>query len=62
MFGSDFPVAGLHASYGEVVGTLRALTADLSRDEQRAVFHDTARRVWGGVGGFGYAWVGRNAR
>ncbi|MDQ0467824.1 amidohydrolase family protein [Labrys wisconsinensis] len=47
MFGSDFPVAGLHASYGEVVGTLRALTADLSRDEQRAVFHDTARRVYG---------------
>ena len=46
MFGSDFPVAGLHASYGEVIGTLRHATADLCADEQRSIFHDTARGVY----------------
>ena len=47
MFGSDFPVAGLHASYGDVVGTLKHLTMDLSSDEQHAVFFETARRAYG---------------
>jgi L-fuconolactonase len=44
MFGSDWPVCLLAASYGEVYSALEealgALT--LSADETRAVFHDTA--------------------
>ena len=39
--------AGLHARYHDVVWTLRHLTKDLSRDEQHAIFFETARRVYG---------------
>ncbi|WP_328907259.1 amidohydrolase family protein [Streptomyces sp. NBC_00234] len=47
MFGSDWPVCRLAASYAEVVDAARALTADLTGAEQRAVFADTATRVYG---------------
>ncbi|MGW8888744.1 amidohydrolase family protein [Streptomyces sp. NPDC055749] len=47
MFGSDWPVCRLAASYAEVVDAARTLTADLTGDEQRAVFADTATRVYG---------------
>jgi predicted TIM-barrel fold metal-dependent hydrolase len=47
MFGSDFPVAGLHARYHDVVWTLRHLTKDLSKEEQHSIFFETARRVYG---------------
>ena len=46
MFGSDWPVCLLAATYGEVVGAAEELTAGLSAAEREAVFGDTARRVY----------------
>ncbi|RWF28579.1 MAG: hypothetical protein EOS45_21720 [Mesorhizobium sp.] len=46
MFGSDFPVAGLHASFDEVYDSFKAISAGLSADEQAALFFDTARRIY----------------
>jgi L-fucono-1,5-lactonase len=43
MFGSDWPPCTLDATYGEVLAAARALTADLSEPEQRAIFSGTAR-------------------
>jgi L-fuconolactonase len=42
MFGSDWPVCTLAASYGEVLGAARDLTADLSATEREAIFAGTA--------------------
>jgi L-fuconolactonase len=47
MFGSDWPVCRLAASYAEVVAAARALTHGLADDERRAVFETTASRVYG---------------
>ncbi|HET6356235.1 amidohydrolase family protein [Streptomyces sp.] len=47
MFGSDWPVCLLAASYAEVVAAARALTHRLSESERTAVFEGTARRVYG---------------
>jgi L-fuconolactonase len=47
MFGSDWPVCRLAASYAEVVAAARALTHRLADDERRAVFETTASRVYG---------------
>jgi L-fuconolactonase len=47
MFGSDWPVSTLTASYADVHAAARSLTADLSQAEQTAVFHDTAVRAYG---------------
>jgi L-fuconolactonase len=47
MFGSDWPVSTLTASYADVHAAARSLTADLSQAEQAAVFHDTAVRAYG---------------
>jgi L-fuconolactonase len=47
MFGSDWPVCRLAATYGEVVAAARALTHRLSDEERRAVFETTAGRVYG---------------
>ena len=47
MFGSDWPVSTLAATYPQVLGTARALTTALSPSEQRAVFSTTATRVYG---------------
>jgi predicted TIM-barrel fold metal-dependent hydrolase len=46
MFASDAPVAGLHATIPEVWRSFIALTAAFSADEQRALFHDNARRIY----------------
>lgn len=46
IFGSDFPVAGLHASFDAVYDSFKAITADLSRDEQTALFFGNARRIY----------------
>jgi L-fuconolactonase len=46
MFGSDWPVSTLTMGYADIVDTARLLTASLSSDEQAAVFHDTARRIY----------------
>jgi L-fucono-1,5-lactonase len=54
MFGSDWPVCTLAASYGEVLGAARDLTADLSATDRAAIFAGTATRVYrlGRVPGF----------
>jgi L-fuconolactonase len=46
MFGSDWPVCLLAASYREVVDAARDLTGSLSPSEQAAVFAGTATRVY----------------
>jgi L-fuconolactonase len=46
MFGSDWPVCLLAASYAEVVEAAEALTASLTPAERRQVFGETARRVY----------------
>lgn len=47
MFGSDWPVSTLGASYPQVVETAMHLTAELSETEREAVFSGTATEVYG---------------
>lgn len=47
MFGSDWPVCTLAASYGEVMDLAEELTTGLSPGEREAVFAGTATRVYG---------------
>ena len=46
MFGSDWPVCTLTASYATVLAAARALTAELSPAERSEVFAGTARRTY----------------
>ncbi|MEY2243289.1 amidohydrolase [Streptomyces sp. BF23-18] len=46
MFGSDWPVCTLAATYGQVVQLAEELTADLDEGERRAVLTATATRVY----------------
>lgn len=46
MWGSDFPVAGLHASFRDLLDAFRAILARRSVIEQQAFFHDTAAAVY----------------
>ena len=46
MFASDFPVAGLHASFDEVYDSFVTIAASLSADEQSALFFGTAQRLY----------------
>ena len=46
MFGSDWPVCTLLASYAEVVGAALSLTSELSLSERTAIFSATARRIY----------------
>ena len=46
MFGSDWPVCTLAASYSEVLQAARDLTWDLSVAEREAIFAGTASRVY----------------
>lgn len=46
MFGSDWPVCLLAASYEQVMEAAEELTAGLSEAERDAIFGDTARRVY----------------
>jgi L-fuconolactonase len=46
VFGSDWPVCELAATYGEVLDAARALTAGLSPTERAHVFDETARRAY----------------
>jgi predicted TIM-barrel fold metal-dependent hydrolase len=46
MFGSDFPVAGLHATFDEIYDAFKTVTSGLSDDEQRALFFSTANRTY----------------
>ena len=47
MFGSDWPVSTLGASYPQVVETATQLTAELSEAEREAVFGGTATAIYG---------------
>ena len=46
MFGSDWPVCLLAASYSEVLGVAKELTSGLSDAERTAVFDTTAREIY----------------
>ncbi|WP_240436883.1 amidohydrolase family protein [Streptomyces sporangiiformans] len=46
MFGSDWPVCTLAATYAEVLGAADALTAELSGSERAEIFAATATRVY----------------
>ena len=46
MFASDFPVTGLHASFDAIYEAFRTIAADLTMDEQAALFFDTANRTY----------------
>ena len=46
MFGSDWPVCTLSASYAAVVTAAVALTGELSASEQTAILGGTARAVY----------------
>jgi L-fuconolactonase len=47
MFGSDWPVCTLAASYDEVCRCALEVTSDLSEAERQALFADTATRFYG---------------
>ncbi|WP_457030719.1 amidohydrolase family protein [Kitasatospora sp. P5_F3] len=47
MFGSDWPVCLLRASYAEVTAAAEDLTAELTADERAQVFDGTAARAYG---------------
>ncbi|MFJ6572470.1 amidohydrolase family protein [Streptomyces sp. NPDC091292] len=47
MFGSDWPVCTLAASYGQVADAAGELTEELGADERALVFGGTAARVYG---------------
>jgi predicted TIM-barrel fold metal-dependent hydrolase len=46
MFGGDWPVCTLAASYAQWVGALRDIVADRSSADQRKLFHDNAVRFY----------------
>ena len=46
MFASDFPVAGLHGNFARIYQAFRTLAADLTASEQRALFCDSAARLY----------------
>jgi predicted TIM-barrel fold metal-dependent hydrolase len=46
MFGSNFPVDRMMASYERVWQAFEATTADLSPADRRALFHDNAARIY----------------
>lgn len=46
MIGSNFPVDSLCASYDAIFSGFKSITADLPAKDRRALFHDTAQRVY----------------
>lgn len=46
MFASDFPVAGLYASFPELYGAFRNIVAEYSPSEQSALFFQTANQTY----------------
>ncbi len=46
MFGSDFPVAGLFATFDQCYEAFKTIVADFSAAEQRRLFHDNAARIY----------------
>ncbi len=46
MFASNFPVDSLVGDYATIYGGFREITADFPESDRRALFHDTARRLY----------------
>ena len=46
MFASDFPVAGLHATYDQVFGSFKTIVADLSQAQQTSLFCANALKFY----------------
>ena len=46
MFGTDFPVAALQMSFDEIYTNFKQAVAHLPPADQRALFHDNARRFY----------------
>ena len=46
VFGSDYPVAGLHIGFAEWLRVFSTVTRDFSSVERAAMFHDNARRIY----------------
>ncbi|MFY9313966.1 MAG: amidohydrolase family protein [Burkholderiales bacterium] len=46
MFASNFPVDGLLASFDEIYSGFRAIAAEFTASERRALFHDNAVRIY----------------
>ncbi|MGL4439400.1 MAG: amidohydrolase family protein [Bosea sp. (in: a-proteobacteria)] len=46
LYGSNFPIEKLWTGYGALIGAHRQGASGLSEADQRAIFHDTASRVY----------------
>jgi predicted TIM-barrel fold metal-dependent hydrolase len=46
IYGSNFPLEKLHASYGDFFGVYKRVLAEYTEAEQRAVLHDNAARFY----------------
>lgn len=46
MFGSNFPIEKLWTDYGSLIDAFRKATTGLPKGQQRAIFNDTAERVY----------------
>ena len=46
LFGSNWPIESLWTSYDRIIDVMRECTAALTEEERRAVFHDTAQRIY----------------
>jgi L-fuconolactonase len=47
MFGGDWPVCTLTATYAQWVAALKAIVAGWSDEDRRKLFHDNAARFYG---------------
>ena len=47
MFGGDWPVCTLAATYRQWVEALKTIVADRKEEEQKKLFHDNAVRFYG---------------
>lgn len=46
MFGSNFPIEKIWTSYGQLFDAYKAATSELTPQQQRAIFSDTASRIY----------------
>jgi predicted TIM-barrel fold metal-dependent hydrolase len=46
LFGSNFPIEKIWTSYADLVAAFMSATGEMSAAKQRAIFHDTAQRVY----------------
>jgi predicted TIM-barrel fold metal-dependent hydrolase len=46
IYGSNFPLEKLHASYADFFGAYRAALSEYPEAEQRAVLHDNAAKFY----------------